>query len=475
LECLFHFHCGRTTASNEHVFPAALGGRRTDRRLLCDACQQGWTSELDTVLPEQFRLLNLHLGVVGDHASKPARVSITDADTGNQLLIDEKMKVEGRGRALLSEDVADDGYTVRRYDFMSEAEERRALEELRTDGIKVDVLKRTATPLLRTKPLTSKLELGGLKAMRAAARIALNFLATREPDTARAVELERFKRWILSGPADDNTNSPANFGEELPSPFRVPNQFEYGHRVMLGLDPIDGIFARVSLFDAVEIAFRVSAATSGARRYYVWDVDPTARIQKPDLDRSERDLVGILEHSPRVLGEFATTSGAVYDKVQAGYDRILGAARARIDREHAEQLSRHLSQLSTVPRDRLPERVRRRMLEELQCATNLVARVAPLLEEESRDHGYAWTADYLHALMDAEVAEFIVPLSESVLGEVASVAVVLVEQNEATPDRVADLLFGLSGLRIAYLALFRRLKSMQIWFKADRSESQNVS
>jgi hypothetical protein len=467
LHCLFHFHCGQAAGSDEHVFPAALGGRRTDSRLICEDCQ-GWTSRLDEALSEQLRLLNLHLGVVGDHATKPARMPIT-SDTGHRILLDEKMRVEGRGKGLIAEETDEGGYTVRRYDFMSEEEERRALDQLQTQGLKLDLLNRTVTPILRTKPLTSGLRFGGTKALRASARIALNFLAIQEPSASREPTLEPFKRWILFGEPEGSEF--IHFAGELPSPFRVSNHYEFGHRIIVGLDPEDGVFARVSFFNTFDLAVRLGTVVPGPRRYHVWDLEPTAPGQKPGVDRIERNLADILESSPRVLGDFAATSGEVYDKVQVGHDRILGPARARIDREHVERLRRQLSQLSMVPASRLPDRVRRLLRPELQCAANLVARAAPVLEDAIRAQGYDWTARYLNALIDSELAEFINPLSEGVLSELGDLLVGLVERADAGFEQVNDVMFGPSGLRVAYLALFRTLKGMRIWYKTGFPEA----
>lgn len=467
LDCLFHFHCGQPAGSDEHVFPAALAGRRTDRRLICEDCQR-WTSKLDEVLPDQLRYLNLHLGVVGDHQKKPARLTIKDPDTGHQLLLDEKMGIEARGSKLVAEDTDEKGYTVRRYNFASKAEGRRVLDELRAQGIKVDVLNQAVAPLLRTKPLTSGLEFGGREGMRAAARVALNFLAMREPDTARAAQLEPFKRWILSG--EPEVSDFVNYGGVLPPPFRIANQYEFGHRVVLGLDPDEGVFARISFFDTYDLSVRLGPNVPGPRRYYVWDLDPTARHRRPDIDRIERNLDGVLEHSPRVLGDVAATSAEVCDRVQAGSDRILSAARARIDREHVERLARQLSRLATIRSGRRREQVQRLLRPELQCATNLVARVAPIVENQICAAGYSWTARYLHALMDCDVPEFIVPLSENVLAELESVMMDLVEGEEVAAERIRDVLFGMTGHVIASKVLFRTLEAMRIWYRGEGPE-----
>jgi hypothetical protein len=88
-----------------------------------------------------------------------------------------------------------------------------------------------------------------------------------------------------------------------------------------------------------------------------------------------------------------------------------------------------------------------------------------VLEDAIRAQGYDWTAHYLNALIDSELAEFINHLSERVLSELGDLLVGLVERADAGFEQVNDVMFGPSGLRVAYLALFRTLKGMPIWYK----------
>lgn len=236
---------------------------------------------------------------------------------------------------------------------------------------------------------------------------------------------------------------------------------------MVGLDPDDGIFARVSFFDTYELAIRLGSAVPGPRRYHVWDLDPLARHEQPGVDRIARDLEGILKHSPRALGEFAATSGEVFDKVQAGSDRILGIARARIDRDRAERLSKELARLATVPREQQPQRLKRLLRGELQCATNLIVRVASVVEDHVRASGYSWAAHYLHALVDAEISDFILPVSEAVLEYFSDILLPTIELNDVTAVPVHDLLFGVTGLEAANKVLFRKLASMRVWYRDE--------
>jgi hypothetical protein len=92
-----------------------------------------------------------------DAKNWPAEGGIASKASIQALLRDGN--IEGRGNSLLSEHTDETGYTVRRYNFMSRTEERRVLDELSAQGIKVDVL----------------------------------------ADAARALGLNRFKQWILSG------------------------------------------------------------------------------------------------------------------------------------------------------------------------------------------------------------------------------------------------------------------------------------
>jgi hypothetical protein len=69
--------CGKPAGSKEHVFPAALGGRRTNKGIYCGTHNNGY-SPLAAALSAQLKAINALLGVRGDHASVPHETILVD-------------------------------------------------------------------------------------------------------------------------------------------------------------------------------------------------------------------------------------------------------------------------------------------------------------------------------------------------------------------------------------------------------------
>ena len=60
--------CGQAAGSGEHVFPAALGGRRINKNIYCTTHDNSYSS-LVADLANQVDVLNAQLGVVPDHSN----------------------------------------------------------------------------------------------------------------------------------------------------------------------------------------------------------------------------------------------------------------------------------------------------------------------------------------------------------------------------------------------------------------------
>jgi hypothetical protein len=76
--------CGGSTGSREHIFPAALGGRRTNKGIYCGAHNNGY-SDLAGIISSQLAIFNSLLGVIGDHADEPTTVTMTDVESGREI------------------------------------------------------------------------------------------------------------------------------------------------------------------------------------------------------------------------------------------------------------------------------------------------------------------------------------------------------------------------------------------------------
>lgn len=75
-DCIY---CGRDTGSKEHTFPAALGGRRMNKGILCGECNNKF-SPLDDLLARQLGFLNGVIGVRRDRDDAPRPASVESAD-----------------------------------------------------------------------------------------------------------------------------------------------------------------------------------------------------------------------------------------------------------------------------------------------------------------------------------------------------------------------------------------------------------
>lgn len=75
--------CGDPAGSREHIFPAALGGRRTNKGIYCGTHNEGF-SPLAAVLSRQLELINALLSVRPDRSATPRSIVLTGPD-GNSF------------------------------------------------------------------------------------------------------------------------------------------------------------------------------------------------------------------------------------------------------------------------------------------------------------------------------------------------------------------------------------------------------
>ena len=86
--------CGKRAGSKEHVFPAALGGRRINKGIYCAVHNDGF-GPLAGLLSAQLKTINALLGVRGDHATAPHETIIVDEASGLEIRR-ERLSLRGR-------------------------------------------------------------------------------------------------------------------------------------------------------------------------------------------------------------------------------------------------------------------------------------------------------------------------------------------------------------------------------------------
>jgi hypothetical protein len=130
--------CGGPTGSHEHIFPAALGGRRTNKGIYCGPHNEGF-SPLAATLSRQLEAINALLGVRPDHSSAPRQFEIVNPSDGQRYLVTASL-IEHAEPKILKDEIVE-GKRHMRMAFSNErqiqewiAAERAAGNDVQTAG-----------------------------------------------------------------------------------------------------------------------------------------------------------------------------------------------------------------------------------------------------------------------------------------------------------------------------------------------------
>ncbi|PKO28021.1 MAG: hypothetical protein CVU32_01680 [Betaproteobacteria bacterium HGW-Betaproteobacteria-5] len=309
--------CGLAAGSGEHVFPAALGGRRINSKIYCTKHDNGYSS-LVAELANQVDVLNAMLGVVPDHSKNVKSVLARDANTGEELRLSAKESVFTAPR-VISQEPAGNGVLMK-MSFPNREAMKQWLAEQKANGL-------DATPLQKAQEQTYFLgevhhqrRFGGPYGLGAVAYVTQTFLAQAFPDLARSGDVAQFIAYTqaiaalaqIRGGCGEATDGPADprleparqaleaalapWGGQAPvwwdfepQPDATPNAFEFGHRVTVGVDASDGqIFGRFSLFSSIHFGMHFGTVSAGAATKSVTvDIDPMAAHTPNDIKKVE--------------------------------------------------------------------------------------------------------------------------------------------------------------------------------------------
>jgi HNH endonuclease len=273
-DCIY---CGNHANSAEHVWPAGLGGRRTNNSILCKTCNEQF-SALDALLISQLAVVRGLIGVRPDRASvaTPARV-MTDE---GELVLDSAGRPSWTVPRLRSETRLSEGGSLAIVECKDEAQGRQWKQMMRARGIDAQPVDLDAGARFWEHPVQLRWSFGGDEAFREIARIALNLIADRYPHVARLPGLQPVKRWIRG---ERTPIGPPIVWFNDGSVTLPPCTFAFGHRVALRLDPTTGeAFAAVSLFNAFEYLIAYGAIGVDVPVRMLIEVDPLAECPPDD-------------------------------------------------------------------------------------------------------------------------------------------------------------------------------------------------
>lgn len=264
--------CGAPANSREHIFPAALGGRRTNRGIYCEAHNNGF-SGLAGVLTRQFGPLNAQLGV-RDRDRRPRVVNLTTR-AGDELTISV-----GQVRRANTSPVDPDA------------------------GIQFDQ------------------NFGGPDGLAALGYVALTFFAHHFGDAARQDGVAPIKAFIQGQAANEFV-----WWESEATACDLPaNPFAFGHTLILTTAEDTGeARAIISLFQAFTYGVDLGYVAGATSRTITVFIDPHADREPADIQERASDVVEISIQKPEPMYahlERMVFQGHGQDRIQGLQNRI---------------------------------------------------------------------------------------------------------------------------------------------------------
>lgn len=272
--------CGQGAGSAEHVFPAALGGRRKNKAIYCEIHNNAY-SGLVAELSNQLEAFNALLGVRPDRKTEPKSALATDVASGRTVMHSTK-RIEFTEPRQLGESQDADGNRVLHMSFPNTEAINEWVQERTRQGLNVQLGKRSDDNSFLMGENHFQIKLGGEKGLRAIAYIVQTYVAQFFPDIARSTDLDTIKQYTLGNIHGNH----ARWDFDAPEDFQV-NRFEFGHRIVVGVEPSTGrIYGRLSLFSTLHFAVDLGIVAEPDRRppeAVIVDIDPLAEHPPHDV------------------------------------------------------------------------------------------------------------------------------------------------------------------------------------------------
>jgi hypothetical protein len=307
-------YCAAPTGSREHPFPAALGGRRVNKGILCHDCNQGF-SVLDAALVAQLDVFNGLLGVRSDHRDDPKPATVTDPRSGTTYRVGASGRPELHAPQVLDGDPSGVGKVSML--FTSEEQVQEWLRAQRAKGLHPKMIARSEYQGLRVDPFEVEWTFGGDEAFREVGRIVVNFLAHYFPDLARQEGVALIKQFVLGRGGDHLVEyDMASAQRGLEAPART-----FSHRVVLTIDrERRWAIGRLSLFSRYHFSVVLGQVDAEKSETIVVDLDPLAEHAPHDIIVDRRDGVCV---------ELTSPTGATADLMGAATRDLLSAIERR--------------------------------------------------------------------------------------------------------------------------------------------------
>ncbi|WP_375576303.1 hypothetical protein [Paracidovorax oryzae] len=443
---------GGLAGSGEHIFPAAFGGRRTNKGIYCTKHNNEFGRHVKALL-ESMDIFNAMLGIIPDHHDKirPAPAIAEDgerflvskgfANIAPPLHLDETPELVGRKAEL-------------RFANMEQAEQWVAQQEKAGYKVTLSNPSEVKTEFV-ARPLHAARKFGDEPFMRAVVYLAVTFLAHAFPDLARSQSLVAARDLIEhDGPVSERVwwEPPEVVAQRSPNPFSV------GHSVVIAPDRAGRrVVALVSFYGAIHLGVDLADLTGGDRlvERFTTHIDPMAR--RPPNDIVElREPGQFLELGTREAGkEYIRRLAA--GKVPNPLGPVLEAAAEAERRDAATALLPQLLAVANLAGYERAARLSDVLATQQQRVLNLMVEVVTMLQQDKSFPAPVHAIFGAFIALDDNAPRGISRISEAALSYAIHALGTRIEEYLASETldipALAQLLGGNEGLSIVAKAL----------------------
>lgn len=275
--------CGNAAGSGEHTFPAAFGGRRTNKGIYCNTHNNELGRHVAALL-QSMDIINAMLGVIPDRRDdvRPAPavaqdgenflVTAVSANIAPPLSLDETPELVGQKVEM-------------RFANMEQARQWAAAQEKRGYKVALGAPIGVQTTFV-SRPLKASRLFGSEEFMRGVVYLAVTFLAHAFPDLARSQSLAAARDLIAT---DGSVKDRVWWESPEIATQRSSNPYNIGHSIVIAPDQKrQRVVALISFYDALHFGVDLGELIGPdcLTEQFTIHIDPLARRPPNDIVES---------------------------------------------------------------------------------------------------------------------------------------------------------------------------------------------
>lgn len=444
--------CGGPAGSGEHTFPAAFGGRRTNKGIYCTKHNNEFGRHVAALL-ESMDIINAKLGVIPDRHDEVRPAPATAQDDERFLITKGSANIAPPLHLDMTPELV--GKETQRR-FANTEQARQWAEQQERSGYTVTLSKPSEVKTeFVARPLKAVRTFGGEPFMRAVVYLAVTFLAHAFPDLARSQSLASVRDLIENdGPVGERV------WWELPEVVaqRSSIPFSMGHSVVIAPDRTGRrVVALISFYGALHFGVNLAELTGADSlvERFTTHIDPMARRPPNDIVEA-RETGHFLELSKMEVAKDYIGLVAT-GKVPNPLGPVLKAADEVERKEAAMALLPQLLAVANLKGYEREARLNELLAAQQQRILNLMVEFVTSLQQEKNFPAPVHAIFSAFIALDETAPRGISLLSEAVLGYASHALGARIEKHltSGTLDvpTLAQLLGGSEGLEIVARAL----------------------